>query len=259
VQEFFLMNATTATESHKVVSKSEWLRARSQFLAKEKELTHLGDELARQRRELPWTLVEKEYVFTGPRGKMSLADLFAGRSQLATYHFMFGPDWEEGCPGCSYVMDHMAGAIEHLQARDVSLVLVSRAPLEKLEAFKKRMGWRFTWVSSGDCDFNRDFGVLFTKEEVDRGANAYNFATIPPHGEENPGLSCFYKDAGGAVYHTFSGYGRGLEAMLGTYAILDRAPKGRDEESLPAPMSWVRHHDKYEATSAGAGSCCHEK
>ena len=249
----------TGTLDHKVVSKSEWLRARSEFLAREKELTHLSDELARQRRELPWTRVEKDYVFTGPQVKLSLADLFLGRSQLATYHFMFGPDWEEGCPGCSYLMDHMDGAIAHLRARDVSLVLVSRAPLEKLAAFQKRMGWHFRWVSSGGCDFNRDFGVYFTKQEVDSGAKTYNFATIPPHGEENPGLSCFYKDPTGAVFHTFSGYGRGLEAMLGTYAILDRAPKGRDEDALPMPMSWVRHHDKYEPTAQGAGSCCHEK
>jgi predicted dithiol-disulfide oxidoreductase (DUF899 family) len=249
----------TITENHKVVSRSEWLRAHSDFLAKEKELTHLSDELARQRHELPWTRVEKNYVFNGPQGKLGLADLFAGRTQLATYHFMFGPEWEEGCPGCSYVMDHMNGAVEHLAARDVSLVAVSRAPLEKLLAFQRRMGWRFPWVSSGECDFNRDFGVAFTKEQVASGAKAYNFATTPPHGEENPGLSCFYKDPSGVVFHTFSGYGRGLESMLGTYAVLDRAPKGRDEDSLPMPMAWVRHHDKYEPSSQGAGTCCHKK
>ncbi|HEX4143164.1 MAG TPA: thioredoxin family protein [Pirellulales bacterium] len=252
------MNPTT-TLDHNVVSRTEWLKIRGEFLAKEKELTHLSDELARQRRELPWTRVEKNYSFTGPRGKMSLADLFDGRSQLATYHFMFGPDWEEGCPGCSYVMDHMNGAIEHLQARDVSLVLVSWAPLEKLTAFKQRMGWRFTWVSSGGCDFNRDFGVSFTPEEVASGAKAYNFGTIPPHGEENPGLSCFYQDPSRAIFHTYSTYGRGLESMLGTYAILDRAPKGRDEDGLPMPMAWVRHHDKYAPILPQAGSCCHEK
>ena len=239
--------------------QSEWLRAHSEFLAKEKELTRLSDELARQRRELPWTRVEKEYVFTGPQGKLSLADLFDGRSQLATYHFMFGPDWAEGCPGCSYVMDHMDGAIEHLQARDVSLVLVSRAPLEKLAAFKKRMGWRFPWVSSGGCDFNRDFGVSFTRKKSPAARRRTTSARSAPHGEENPGLSFFYKDPSGAVFHTYSTYGRGLEAMLGTYAILDRAPKGRDEGGLPSPMAWVRHHDKYEPTLQGAGSCCHEK
>ncbi len=210
------MNPTTATRDHEVVSRSEWLRACSDFLAKEKELTRLGDELARQRCELPWAKVEKEYVFTGPQGKMSLADLFDGRSQLAAYHFMFGPDWEEGCPGCSFVMDHVNGAIEHLGARDVSLVLVSRAPLERIAAFKKRMGWRFPWVSSGGCEFNRDFGVSFTKEEVASGQKAYNFGTTIPHGEENPGLSFFYKDTSGALFHTYSTYGRGLEVMLGT-------------------------------------------
>lgn len=253
-----ITNPMTAL-GHKVVSHSEWLRAHGEFLAKEKELTHLGDQLARQRRELPWVRVEKDYAFTGSQGKLSLADLFDGRSQLATYHFMFGPDWEEGCPGCSYVMDHMNGAIEHLRARDVSLVLVSRGPVEKLAAFQQRMGWRFTWVSSGAGEFNRDFGVSFTQEEVAAGARAYNFGTTPPHGEENPGLSCFYKDPSGAIFHTYSCYGRGLEAMLGTYAVLDRAPKGRDEDSLTPPMKWVRHHDKYEPTKQGAGSCCHEK
>ncbi len=249
----------TLTLDHQVVSKSEWQRAHGEFLAKEKELTHLNDEIARQRLELPWARVEKDYVFTGSQGKLNFADLFNGLSQLATYHFMFGPDWEEGCPGCSFVVDHMNGAIEHLQARDVSLVLVSRGPVEKLAAFKKRMGWRLTWVSSGGSDFNRDFGVYFTKEEVARGANAYNFGTIPPHGEENPGLSCFYKDPSGTIFHTYSGYGRGLEAMLGTYAVLDRAPKGRDEARLAAPMQWVRHHDKYEPVLQSIGSCCHEK
>jgi predicted dithiol-disulfide oxidoreductase (DUF899 family) len=252
------MNATTAVLNHPVVSKSDWLRAQSDFLAKEKELTRLSDEVGRQRRELPWTKVEKQYLFEAPQGKVSLADLFDGRSQLATYHFMFGPDWAEGCPGCSYVTDHIDGALEHLGARDVALVLVSRAPLEKLLAFKKRMGWHIPWVSSAGSDFNRDFGVTFTKEEVASGAKAYNFATIPPHGEESPGLSCFCKDASGAVLHTYSTFGRGLEAMLGTYAILDRAPKGRDEESLSSPMAWLRHHDKYEPTSAGAASCCHK-
>jgi len=252
------MNATTATLDHEVVSNSEWLRACGEFLAEEKEFTRRSDDLARRRRELPWTPVEREYIFDGPRGRMSLADLFDGRSQLATYHFMFGPDWAEGCPGCSYVTDHIDGAVEHLRARDVTPVLVSRAPLEKLAAFQQRMGWRIPWVSSGGCAFNRDFNVSFTKEELAGGAKAYNFGTIPPHGEENPGLSFFYKDAGGAVFHTYSTYGRGLEPLLGTYSILDRAPLGRNEDDLPSPMAWVRHHDKYEPTLQVAGSCCHK-
>jgi predicted dithiol-disulfide oxidoreductase (DUF899 family) len=248
-----------ATLDHQVVSKSDWLRACGSLLAREKELTRSSDELSRQRRELPWTPVEKEYVFEGPQGKSTLSDLFDGRNQLATYHFMFGPDWVEGCPGCSYVSDHMNGAIEHLQARDVTLALVSRAPLEKLLAFKKRMGWRFPWVSSGGCQFNQDFGVSFTKEQVAGGAKVYNFGSSAPHGEENPGMSFFFKDPSGAILHTYSTFGRGLEAMLGTYAILDRSPKGRDEAGLHSPMAWVRHHDKYEQTLQGAGSCCHNK
>jgi predicted dithiol-disulfide oxidoreductase (DUF899 family) len=252
------MNATIARLDPPVVSQSEWLRAHREFLDKEKELTRLSDELGRQRRELPRTKVEKPYVFATSQGNVSLADLFDGRGQLATYHFMFGPDWVEGCPGCSFLMDHMDGALEHLRARDVALVLVSRAPLEKLLEFQRRMGWHIPWVSSGACDFNRDFGVTFTKEEVASGTAAYNFGTNPPHGEENPGLSFFAKDRTGSVLHTYSAYGRGLESILATYALLDRAPKGRDEENLPSPMSWVRHHDKYEPTAPVAGSCCHK-
>lgn len=251
------MTATLDTVDHTIVSETEWLRAQTEFLKKEKELTKLNDELGCRRRELPWTPVEKNYVFDGPRGKMTLADLFNGCSQLAVYHFMFGPDWTEGCPGCSYVMDHVNGTIEHLRARNVSLVAVSRGPLEKLEAFKKRMGWRFSWVSSGNTDFNFDFGVSFTKEELAAGVKKYNFGTVTPHGEENPGLSLFSKDAGGSVFHTYSCYGRGLEAMLATYAVLDRTPKGRNEAGQPMPMAWVRHHDKYEPTLHEIGACCH--
>ena len=250
---------STARLDHEVVSKKEWLHAHGDFLAREKELTRLSDELSRRRRALPWTRVEKEYVFEGPQGKVNLADLFDGRSQLATYHFMFGPEWVEGCPGCSYVTDHMDGAIEHLRARDVTLVLVSRAPLEKLSAFQKRMGWHIPWYSSGGGAFNRDFGVSFTRAEVASGAKSYNFGTTAPDGEENPGLSFFCKDPSGAVLHTYSTFGRGLEALLGTYALLDRAAKGRDEAGLPSPMAWVRHHDKYAPTLPSAGSCCHHK
>lgn len=251
---------STAKLGHEVVSKDEWLRVHREFLDREKELTRLSDELGRQRRALPWTPVEKEYVFDGPQGQANLAELFAGRSQLATYHFMFGPDWVEGCPGCSYVTDHINGISAHLRARDVSLVLISRAPREKLVAFEQRMGWGLPWFSSGGCDFNRDFGVAFSKEEVASGANLYNFGTSAPHAEENPGLSFFYKDSSGALLHTYSTFGRGLEALLGTYAILDRAPQGRDEDSLPSPMSWVRHHDKYEPTVVQvAESCCQHK
>ena len=250
---------SAATLDHQVVSKSRWFSAYSDFLAKEKDLTRLSDELSRQRRELPWTLVEKEYVFEGPQGKVSLADLFNGRSQLATYHFMFGPDWAEGCPSCSYVTDHLDGALEHLQARDVTLVLVSRGPLDKLQAFKKRMGWRLPWFSSGGCDFNRDFGVSFTKAEVDSRAKAYNFGTTAPHGEENPGLSFFFKRSERRdPAHVLDLWPRpGIRAGH----VCDPGPgaEGRDEAGLPMPMAWVRHHDKYEPTLQGAGSCCHNK
>jgi len=250
--------STTATVSRKVVSKSEWQRACADFLAKEKELTRMSDEVARQRRELPWTKVDKDYVFDSPHGKKKLWDLFGEHSQLATYHFMLGPDWTEGCKGCSYVTDHMDGAFEHLGGRDLSLVLVSRAPLTTIATFKKRMGWHLPWVSSGGNDFNRDFAVTFTKEEIDSGAKSYNFATRTPYSDENPGMSFFYKDPSGAIFHTYSVYGRGLDALLGTYVILDRAPKGRDEEGLNSPMDWVRHHDKYQPMAQLGGSCCHE-
>jgi predicted dithiol-disulfide oxidoreductase (DUF899 family) len=245
-----------ATVNHPVVSQSEWQRACAEFLAKEKELTRLSDEVARRRRELPWTRVEKQYAFQGDQGKLSLADLFGRRSQLAVYHFMFGPDWAEGCKSCSYLADHMNGMIDHLQARDVMLVLVSRGPLEKLAAFKKRMGWRIPWVSSAGSDFNHDFAVSFSKEELASGAKGYNFGTLAPYADECPGMSFFYKDPSGAIFHTYSVYARGLDSLLGTYVILDRAPKGRDEANLPSSMSWVRHHDKYEPTVQSLGSCC---
>lgn len=235
-----------ATLDHPVVSNSEWLKAAAEFLAKEKELTRRSDELARKRLTLPWTRVEKEYVFDGAQGKVSLAQLFAGRSQLATYHFMFGPDWAEGCPNCSFVTDHLDGMLEHLRARDISLVLVSRAPLEKLASFEKRLGWRIPWVSSGGNSFNRDFAVSFSPEELAGGESLYNLETRPPYQDENPGLSYFYKDAAGTVYRTYSTYARGLDAIMGTYAMLDRSPRGRNEAGLPSPMAWVRYHDRYE-------------
>jgi len=251
--------SATATVGHQVVSKEEWMRACRDFLVKEKELSRMSDEVARQRRELPWTRVEKPYTFDGPQGKLSLADLFGGRSQLAVYHFMLGPTWTEGCKGCSYVTDHMEGTLPHLGARDLSLVLVSRAPLSTIGAFKKRMGWHLPWVSSGGTDFNHDFAVRFSPEEVASGKPTYNFDSRPPYSDENPGMSFFYKDPSGAIFHTYSIYARGLDAFLTTYAILDRAPKGRDEDGLKAPMDWVRRHDEYQPTVQIGGSCCHEK
>jgi predicted dithiol-disulfide oxidoreductase (DUF899 family) len=233
------------TQSPKVVSREQWLEARKAHLKREKELTHLRDRISAERRELPWVKVEENYLFDGPNGRETLADLFDGRSQLVIYHFMFGPDWKEGCPSCSYVCDHIEGAAVHLAARDVSLVMVSRAPLEKICAFKKRMGWQFKWVSSHGTDFNYDFHVSFKPEEMARGKVDYNYAVEPFPSTEGPGISVFYKDAAGDVFHTYSSYGRGLDPLIGTYTILDMVPKGRDEDHLGFSMEWVRHHDRY--------------
>ena len=189
--------------------------------------------------------IEKEYVFDAPEGKVTLADLFAGRSQLVIYHFMFGPDWQEGCPSCSFVSDHIDGALPHLAARDVTVTMVSRAPLAKIEAFKKRMGWQFKWVSSHGSDFNADFHVSFTKDEMAQGKVNYNYTMQEFPSAEAPGLSVFYRDADGDVFHTYSTYGRGLDPLVGTYTILDLVPKGRDEDHLGFSMEWVRHHDRY--------------
>ncbi len=244
---------------HKVVSNAEWLEARKEFLAKEKEFTRMRDELSRQRRELPWERVENNYVFDGPNGKETLADLFGGRSQLIVYHFMFGPGWEEGCPSCSFLSDHLDGALVHLAHRDVTLLAVSRAPLAEIEVFKKRMGWRFKWVSSNGNDFNRDYHVSFTKEETAQGTMYYNYAVGPFPSEEGPGASVFYKDESGEIFHTYSAYARGLDILIGTYNYLDLAPKGRDEDGLAFTMAWVRHHDKYEGDALHAqeaDSCC---
>ena len=230
---------------HRVVSQEEWLAARKQLLRKEKEFTRFRDQLSAERRELPWVKVEKEYVFDGPDGKETLADLFDGRSQLMVYHFMFGPGWEQGCPSCSFVSDHIDGANWHLPHRDVTLLAVSRAPLAQIEAFKQRMGWRFKWVSSYGNDFNHDFHVSFTPDEMARGEVYYNYTTTEFPSEEAPGLSAFYQDPNGAVFHTYSTYARGLDMLVGAYNYLDLAPKGRDEAALPWTMAWVRHHDRY--------------
>ena len=233
-------------EPRKVVSQDEWLAARKQHLKKEKEFTRLRDKLSAERRELPWVKVEKNYVFDTAKGKETLADLFAGRSQLIVYHFMFGPDWEEGCKGCSFLSDHSDGGTVHLAHRDVTFVVVSRAPLPKLEAFKKRMGWRFQWVSSYGNDFNFDYHVSFTKDEMAKGKVYYNYGMNEFSTDEAPGLSVFYKNEAGDIFHTYSAYARGLDLLVGTYNYLDLVPKGRDEATLPWSMAWVRHHDKYD-------------
>jgi predicted dithiol-disulfide oxidoreductase (DUF899 family) len=229
-----------------VVSHAEWLAARNEFLAKEKEFTRLRDELSRQRRELPWEKVEKTYEFDSAGGKVALADLFDGRSQLIVYHFMFGPGWPQGCPSCSFLADHFDGATIHLANRDTTLVVVSRAPLAEIEAFKKRMGWRFEWVSSFGSDFNFDYQVSFTPEQKASGTIDYNYAPAEFFAEEGPGASVFVRDGAGEVFHTYSSYARGLDILVGTYNFLDLVPKGRDEDGLAFSMSWVRHHDKYD-------------
>jgi predicted dithiol-disulfide oxidoreductase (DUF899 family) len=238
--------ATTTTEPRaKVTSHEAWVATRKALLAKEKEFTRLRDELSRERRELPWEKVEKAYTFDTPNGPRTLADLFGGRSQLIVYHFMFGPGWTEGCKSCSYLADHFDGAAVHLAARDVTLAVISRAPLTGIEAFKKRMGWRFPWVSSFESDFNYDYQASFRKDELEKGEVYYNYGMTHFPSEEAPGASAFYKDAAGNVYHTYSTYARGLDILVGAYNFLDLAPKGRDEDGLAFSMAWVRHHDKY--------------
>jgi predicted dithiol-disulfide oxidoreductase (DUF899 family) len=232
-------------QPHKLVSREEWLAARKAHLAKEKEFTRARDELSRQRRELPWVKVDKAYAFDGPDGKQTLGDLFDGRSQLIVYHFMFGPGWEQGCPSCSFLADHFDGALVHLAHRDVTLLAVSRAPLPEIEAFKQRMGWRFKWVSSHGNDFNRDYHVSFSKDELADGKVFYNYRMDKFPSEEAPGASVFYKDANGDIFHTYSAYARGLDILAGTYNYLDLVPKGRDEAELPWTMAWIRHHDRY--------------
>ncbi|HLK49594.1 MAG TPA: thioredoxin family protein [Bryobacteraceae bacterium] len=260
----------TATQTrHNVVSREEWLKARLAHLADEKELTRKRDEVSRQRRELPWEKVEKNYVFEGPNGPETLVDLFGGRSQLVIYHFMLGPNWEEGCKSCSFLADHFDATLIHLAHRDVTLAVVSQAPLARIQAFQKRMGWRFPWVSAFQNDFQRDYGVHFTKEELAGEVN-YNYGKRRFGAEEAPGLSVFYKDERGEIFHTYSTYGRGLDALVGTYTFLDFVPKGRDEDGLAFTMSWVRHHDRYDENyavdpTAGyqkpreGGSCCKEE
>jgi predicted dithiol-disulfide oxidoreductase (DUF899 family) len=238
---------------HPVVLPNEWLAARKALLAKEKEFSRARDALSAARRALPWVRIEKNYVFEGPDGKEALADVFGGRSQLIVYHFMLGPGWKDGCPSCSLLADHFDGAAIHLAQRDVTLGVVSRAPLAEIEAYKKRMGWRFKWVSSFDTDFNYDFHVSFTPEKKARGKVEYNYTMTEFPSEEAPGLSAFIKD-GGSVFHTYSSYARGLDILIGTYNFLDFAPKGRDEAGLPYTMAWVRRHDEYEGANV---SCCH--
>lgn len=229
----------------KIVSEEEWRIARKDLLTREKELTRLRDEVSRHRRELPWVKVEKEYVFDGPNGRERLADLFDGRSQLIVYHFMLGPGWIEGCKSCSYLADHFDGANWHLPHRDVTFVVVSRAPLPEIQAYKKRIGWRFKWASSYGSDFNFDYHVSASEEEKAKGKMYYNYQMQDWVTEEMPGLSVFHKDENGDVFHTYSTYARGLDILVGAYNLLDLVPKGRDEEHLDSTMDWLRRHDEY--------------
>jgi predicted dithiol-disulfide oxidoreductase (DUF899 family) len=227
----------------KVVSEAEWVTARKELLKKEKEFTRERDALSAERRKLPWVKIDKEYVFDGPNGRETLADLFDGRSQLIVYHFMFGPDWEEGCPNCSFLCDHIDGTLAHLEHHDVTLLAISRAPLSQLEAYKKRMGWQFKWVSSFGSDFNFDYHVSFTEKEIAQGEIYYNYE-MTEGGEEQPGISVFYKDESGDIFHTYSSYARGGDLLIGTYNFLDLTPLGR-REAKGEGMDWVRRHDRY--------------
>ena len=252
---------TNRPSKHAAVSREQWIAARKDLLAREKELTHLRDQIARERRALPWVRVDKTYVFDTLEGPRTLADLFEGRRQLLVQHFMLGPGWEQGCPSCSFMADHIDGMNVHLSHRDVTLVVIARAPLAEIERFRQRMGWQFKWVSSHRNDFNRDFCVSFTPDEMARGAVYYNYATRPFPAEEAPGISVFYMDDTGDVFHTYSTYERGVEVMMGAYSMLDLTPNGRGERDVAHKMEWVRHHDRYTPPSSGqtasaGGACC---
>lgn len=258
--------------NHSIVSRQQWLAAHAEHLAKEKQVTHQREALAAARRDLPWTLVEKDYCFQDALGTVRLDDLFEGRSQLIIKHFMFGPDWQEGCVGCSFEMDHLQGTLVHLANHDVSVVAVSRGPFAALDAFRRRMGWSIRWVSSAGSDFNRDFHVSFDPEDIVDGKVFHNFAWEPFVCEELSGFSVFYRDEDGRIYHTFSAYGRGAEELLGSYVLLDMTPNGRNENGPRNNLTdWVRHHDRYgsadtvDATgranrsgSATSQGCCHQ-
>ncbi|KQZ33981.1 thioredoxin family protein [Caulobacter sp. Root1472] len=238
--------------NHKVASREEWLEARKALLAHEKEETRLRDRNAAERLALPWVKVDKAYAFDTPSGRKTLAELFDGRSQLVVYHFMLPPEWKAGCPGCSFLADHLDGTLPHLNHHDVTLIAVARAPLDKIAAYKARMGWKFPWASSFESDFNYDFGVSFTPQTIAAGAT-YNFEPVGEDAGESPGMSTFYKDEAGQVFHTYSSYGRGGEELIGTYMVLDRAPLGRNESGNMG--DWMRRHDEYE--DAAPAKACH--
>jgi predicted dithiol-disulfide oxidoreductase (DUF899 family) len=232
-------------DNHQIVSKNEWIEARKVLLKKEKQFTALRDQLSQQRRDLPWVAVDKEYVFDGPNGKQTLSELFDGRSQLIVYHFMYDPNWDAGCPSCSFWADNFNNIIVHLNQRDVTMIAISKAPYNKIAAYKKRLGWEFKWVSSFDTDFNFDYFVSFTPEELAKKEASYNFISQDPRISEREGVSVFYKDSSGKIFHTYSAYERGIDILNNTYNYLDLVPKGRDEDGYDFPMAWVRRHDEY--------------
>lgn len=244
-----MTTATTSSVSpvsaHPMVSHEAWIAARTALLAREKEFTRLRDELSRERRALPWERVEKTYLFDGPNGGETLADLFERRSQLLVYHFMFAPEWEQGCPGCSFWADGFDGLSVHLRHRDVTFIAISRAPLATIDAFKRRMGWSFKWVSSGGNDFNYDYQVSYTPATLDAGTAVYNYASSRTKSPDLPGVSVFHRGESGDISHTYSTYARGLDPLNPAYQYLDLVPKGRDEDA-PSPAKWVRHHDRYD-------------
>jgi predicted dithiol-disulfide oxidoreductase (DUF899 family) len=231
-------------ENRKVVSQKEWLAARKKLLIQEKKFSKVRDELNLQRRKLPWVKIEKEYSFYGPSGKVSLADLFRGKGQLIIYHFMFGPGWKEGCPHCSFWADHFDSVNIHIGQRDTAFAVVSRAPWKEIQPFKKRMGWKFAWVSSFDTDFNFDFLVSFTPAQISSGVLPYNYGSIKMKIDELQGVSAFYRDRKD-VYHTYSSYARGIDLMNTTYNFIDLTAKGRDEKQ-GAAQNWVRYRDQYK-------------
>ena len=232
-------------DNHRIVSKDEWLAARGALLKKEKEFTLLREKLGQRQRDMPWVLVDKEYVFDGPNGKQTLSELFDGRSQLIVYHFMYDPNWDAGCPSCSFWADNFNGIVVHLNQRDVTMIAVSKAPYSKIGEYKKRMGWNFKWVSSYDNDFNFDYHVSFTPQELSEKKAFYNFNLQDTHSPEREGVSVFYKDTAGHVFHTYSAYARGIDVLNVAYHYLDLVPKGRDEDGHEFPQFWVRRHDEY--------------
>ncbi|MCW5688122.1 MAG: DUF899 domain-containing protein [Pseudolabrys sp.] len=242
--------------THAIASQDQWLEARRDLLAAEKDLSRRSDQVAHLRRQLPWVRVEQDYVFEGPDGHQKLAELFDGRRQLLVQHFMLAPGWEEGCKSCSYMADHSDGMIPHLAQRDTAFVAISRAPYAEIVRFKRRMGWKFKWLSSNGSSFNYDFRVSFTPDEAAKGSQAYNYGSSPYGQEELPGVSVFFKDDNGDVFHTYSTYGRGVDVMMGTYRMLDLTPKGRDETGEATRMGWVRHHDRYEPVKTAGAACC---